>query len=307
MSLPRQVVPGTTYMVQRRCTQRQFLLQPDATVNQTFLYCLAYAAKKTGVVVHCFCVLSNHYHAVLTDPRGRLPDFAHLLHKLVASCLNCYHKRRENFWSSEPFSAVRLETRETVLEKMVYALANPVEARLVDSGSKWPGLRSSPEVIGRRELEARRPEIYFRKTKMPEKLTLRLQRPPQFRRTPRKEFPRDLAQAVEGHESELRRTARARKQKFMGVAAIRRQKPESRPRSAHGKLGKLNPRIACGDKWKRIERLMLYVEFLSDYAQALERYRDGEHDVVFPEGTYWMRVHFNVSCEGTPGPRAGPT
>ncbi len=38
-------------MVTRRCAQRQFLLRPDEVTNQTFLFCLAYAAQKTGVRV----------------------------------------------------------------------------------------------------------------------------------------------------------------------------------------------------------------------------------------------------------------
>ena len=29
MSIPRQVLPGSTYMITRRCTQRQFLMRPD--------------------------------------------------------------------------------------------------------------------------------------------------------------------------------------------------------------------------------------------------------------------------------------
>jgi len=34
---PRQIVPGSTYLVTRRCSQRQFLLLPSKTVNRVFL------------------------------------------------------------------------------------------------------------------------------------------------------------------------------------------------------------------------------------------------------------------------------
>jgi hypothetical protein len=37
MSLPREVIAGRFYMVTRRCTQRQFLLHPDAETNNAFL------------------------------------------------------------------------------------------------------------------------------------------------------------------------------------------------------------------------------------------------------------------------------
>ncbi len=55
----RPICKGTVYMVTRRCTQRQFLLRPDEVTNQTFLFCLAYAAQKTGVRVLYSLVMSN--------------------------------------------------------------------------------------------------------------------------------------------------------------------------------------------------------------------------------------------------------
>ena len=88
MSLPREILPNSTYLVTRRCTQRQFLLKPCTVINQIFLYCLALALARTGVVVHAFVVLSNHYHAVVTDPEGKLPEFLAYFHRLVATCVN---------------------------------------------------------------------------------------------------------------------------------------------------------------------------------------------------------------------------
>ncbi|HSN82506.1 MAG TPA: transposase, partial [Polyangiales bacterium] len=52
MTLPRRVLPNTTYLVTRRCMGRRFLLRPDALLNQVFVYCLARAAEKHGVEVH---------------------------------------------------------------------------------------------------------------------------------------------------------------------------------------------------------------------------------------------------------------
>jgi REP element-mobilizing transposase RayT len=73
MTLPRCVLAQQTYLVTRRCIGRRFLLRPDDALNNAFLYCLARAADTYGVEVHAFCVMSNHYHLVLTDPQGVLP------------------------------------------------------------------------------------------------------------------------------------------------------------------------------------------------------------------------------------------
>ena len=70
MSLPRQVLANQTYLLTRRCMGRRFLLRPDKRLNNLFVYCLALAAQKYGIQIHAFCVMSNHYHLVLTDTEG---------------------------------------------------------------------------------------------------------------------------------------------------------------------------------------------------------------------------------------------
>ena len=75
MSLPRQVLPGQFYLVTRRCTQRQFLLRPDAATNNAFTYCLIEAAQRTQVEVLLPCAMSNHHHTVIFDRYGRYPEF----------------------------------------------------------------------------------------------------------------------------------------------------------------------------------------------------------------------------------------
>jgi REP element-mobilizing transposase RayT len=108
-------------------------------VNRLFCYVLAVAAERYGLLVHAFCVLSNHYHLVVTDPRARLPEFQRYLDGLVARATNCCLGRWESFWDPDSYSAVRLESATDVLDKIVYVLANPVAAGLVRHGSEWPG------------------------------------------------------------------------------------------------------------------------------------------------------------------------
>ena len=75
------------------------MLRPSALNNKIFRYCLALAAKRTGVIVHGVCVLSDHYHAVVSDPEGRIPEFEAHLNKLVGKCVNAHLGRWESLWS----------------------------------------------------------------------------------------------------------------------------------------------------------------------------------------------------------------
>jgi putative transposase len=176
--LPRPIIPGSTYLITRRCTQRQFWLRPCALTNQIVRYCVAFASSRYGVQVHALCVLSNHWHCVVTDPKANLPKFLQWVHEYVAKCINASYGRWENMWSSEQTSVVRLVDDDDVIDKLVYTLANPVSSGLVAHGDRWPGVRSQAgQLVGTNE-EVARPPIFFRKNgPMPESCTLTITRP----------------------------------------------------------------------------------------------------------------------------------
>lgn len=98
MTLPRCILAQQTYLVTRRCLGRRFLLRPDDALNNAFLYCLALAADKHGVQVHGLCAMSNHYHLVLTDPKGVLPDFMGWLNRQLAMCVKRLRRWDEVVW-----------------------------------------------------------------------------------------------------------------------------------------------------------------------------------------------------------------
>ncbi len=295
MTAPRRVIPGTTYLVTRRCAQRQFLLRPSRTTNDVFLYVLALAARRYGIKVHAFCVLSNHFHLVVTDVRATLPAFHQLLDALVARAVNASLGRWEAFWAPNSYSAVQLSSRGDVVEKAAYVLANPVAAGLVGSGHVWPGLWSAPERIGGVGLVARRPEHFFDPDgELPDHVTLPLEPPPGFASA--EQFRELLLSAVEAKEDEARRRWRARGG-FLGAARVLSQKPTGRPPRGEPRRA-LNPRIAGKDKWKRIEALGRLVEFLQAYRSAWRIRRSGSANVVFPHGTYLLRVVHGVPCAG---------
>jgi putative transposase len=75
MSIARDVLPGRTYMITRRCTQRQFLMRPDRETNNAFIYCLAVAAQRSRIRLLFTVALSNHHHTGIEDPEGNYPEF----------------------------------------------------------------------------------------------------------------------------------------------------------------------------------------------------------------------------------------
>ena len=138
------------------------------------------AAQITGVTIHAVCVISNHYHATVSDPDTKIAEFYTWLHKNVSKATNASLGRFENLWASEKTSVIALSEPEDILDKIVYTLVNPVQARLVAKGKKWPGVwlykRSHSQTI-------ERPDVYFVEDgSMPKHVKLNIEPPPQFLR-----------------------------------------------------------------------------------------------------------------------------
>jgi REP element-mobilizing transposase RayT len=291
---PRRVLPGATYLVTRRCTQREFLLKPSALTNDIFKYVLAFAAARYKIRIHAVCVMSNHAHMVVTDPRANLPEFARVLDSVVAKALNALYQRSENFWAPYSYSAVQLISPDDVVEKIAYTLANPATAGLVEHGRQWPGVWSHPRSIGQPGEVIDRPNHYFTPDGfMPEQVKLEFALPPGF------ESVEAFQALLVARLSDLERAAAAARQaeglEVLGVRRVLKQRHTDRPSTVE-RRGTLNPRIAAGDRETRDAVLKQLVRFLDRHREALHRYCTGKRDAIFPRGTYLMRVKFGVAC-----------
>lgn len=294
MTAPRQILPGTTYLVTRRCTQREFLLRPSPTTNAIIRYVLAVSAARSGIQLHAWCAMSNHIHLLLTDPNGRLPEFAHHFFGNAARALNVTLSRSQTLWDDAGYNATALMTPEAVVDSGAYLLANPVAAGLVESGRDWPGEWTDPELVGRGPVAVERPSVFFRKNgPMPERAVLELVPPPEFTA---EEFRDAVVETLADREREATAAVAASGRSFLGVRGVLEQ-PTTRRAASTEARGKLRPTIATRDKRRTLEELARRSEFLDRHRQARERFCAGARDVLFPAGTYWLRVSCGVACE----------
>ena len=289
--LPRQVLPRQFYLITRRCSQRQFLLRPDAATNNAFLYCLIDAALRCEIDVLLPCAMSNHYHAVIYDRAGRYPEFIEHFHKLLARSQNTLRGRWEAFWSCEQTCVVKLVDREAVIDKLVYTAANPVQDHLVDVVHHWPGVNGLTALLTGRPLRATRPLHFFRPDgPMPDALELPLTLPAEL--GPAAEVLselRDRVRAVEfEREAERGRTGR----RVLGRRAVLAQSWRDHPSSVEPRRN-LRPSVAGRSKWARIEALLRNRAFVIEYASARDRWQNGV-PAVFPPGTYWLQRFASV-------------
>ncbi len=297
MTLARPILPGRTYLITRRCSQRQFLLRPDDQTNQAFLYCLGEAAQRFGIELVGWLAMSNHYHAIVHDPRGRLPEFTCHFHQMLAKVLNVRWSRWENLWSPEPPTYTLLVDPSDVFDKLLYVLLNPVVDYLVDAVSDWPGA-SSWRLIGGGELTVPRPRLFFReRSVMPDTIALRAMVPKVIAESAR-DWEVRLRETILRRVHEIREHRLAKRVSLVGRKAVLRSSSFDRPKTSEPRRN-LRPFVACKNKWRRVLALEALQRFHVAYRDARQLFIDGLRDVPFPAGTFALR-RLGVICAGSP-------
>jgi REP element-mobilizing transposase RayT len=287
---PRCVLPDTIYLLTRRCSERRFFLRPDPAVTWVFEYLLGLLSKQYGVAIHAYVVMSNHYHLVVTDTQGRLPDFQRDLNSLLARAINRHWGRWEAFWDRQSYSGVKLLEDGDVVAKMAYTLANPVKARLVNRAREWGGATSASMVFGRAR-QIPRPEGFFRGS-MPDTVELVLTRPACFEGLSDAELLERIRADVARREAEHAKLGKA-----VGMNKVSRQDWWSSPATPEPRR-QLQPTVAGRNKWARIEALRRSKEWLSAYYRALQLFVTGKRDVEFPRGTWQMCARLRCPVTG---------
>ena len=245
------------------------------------------------MLLHAVCVMSNHWHGVVTDPEARLPEFLETFHKLLAKSQNASLGRWENFWSSDKTSAVLLVSDDDVLEKMAYTLANPTAAGLVKSPEEWPGVISR-HFNERREAEM--PDDFFDgEGDLPDSATLEFVRPPIFPALSDAELQARLRDAVAKRVKRARDDLALRGLPFLGRKAVLRQAFSAVPKTPAPRRNP-SPRIAAQSTALRVSAIRRMLEFVAAYRAAWNDWRAGKRDAVFPPGTYTLRIYARVAC-----------
>jgi REP element-mobilizing transposase RayT len=298
VTLPRPVVAGRTYLLTRRCTQRQFLLRPDDEVRQIYEYCLAEAAARFQITLFAWVAMSNHQHIVARDNLANLPEFVAHLNKMTAKALNAYWGRRENLWATEQPNNVWLVDKGATFGKLIYVLANPVAEDLVDSVSEWPGASSLALCLSGATRTVERPRCFFsERGVMPDVVPLRAERLPGFEHLTLATWSERVLAALHTAEARARKRRAETGKRVLGRRAILRALPTDRA-STNEPLRSLKPRLACRDRARMVGALEGLRGFWEAYRSALERLK-ARRPAMFPAGTYRAR-RFGARCADEP-------
>lgn len=271
-------------------------------MKELFKYALAVAQERTGVRVLAFEAMSNHFHLVVEDTPGRLPDFMNELDELVARAANAEWGRRDALWERAGAKWTALLTPEAIEESVAYTILNCVEAGLVASAKAWGGYVTLPGALGTEEVVAR-PDLRFftERTKMPETATLRTSVPTAHETLGASGWQRRIAQRVERGEAEAVR--RVGKGKFAGMEAVLARPIDWKPSSDEELFGETPPaKAGAVPEAKSLLRGFreLRRAFLRAYTAAYLELR-AAGTAVFPAGAWRWPRECGQMCADPPG------
>lgn len=314
VTVPRQRLPGTTYLVTRACERREFRLKPSAETNAAFAVAMVEAATRHGVEVIAVCQMSSHYHAVVFDRAGRLSEFLRDFHAVMGR----FGSARDGvegcaFWDGDQTDEVVLGDLATVIEKVAYVLANPVKDHVVEDVEMWPGVRTRVDELGTGMGRVyRRPKRFFAADGwVSEDVMVPSEYPVEFADlVPVEVFRREVQRRVERMARAAREEVARGEARWRGLAEMRRLSvwhSDARLRGAESGP-KRRRRVAAATRGRARAMLEALRAFLKAHREAWEAFRRGAYEREFPAGTWFAwRFYGARRGEGSGVFREAPT
>lgn len=310
---PRQILPGRTWFITGRAVARQHRFVPKKKVVETIWYCLAAVSQKYDVQLHGFVWMSNHYHLVLTDVVGELPDFMRDLNSLISKALNAMRGIRGENYERRGYNAVVVGDGQRLLRHCAYTEANPCLSNLVELATQWAGVTSAGMDYETKKI-VERPKyglwseakaavssvmdlnraMHCGRIKCPPVASVRLHRPPCLNGASSAETRQEVTRMVTELEQEARDDRKASELSVLGMEAVLRVRYTSSAIGREEYFGS-EPQVSGDEPGVREMIKRSLDEFVSRYRSALLEYRENGF-AFFPEGTWWMRRCLGTVC-----------
>ncbi len=320
---PRKIDKGMFFYVTVRAMHRRYRFVPKRRIRAAIRFCLTAVLDKYRnegkIELYEFVFMSNHYHLLGRDLVGCLPKFIQELNALLSAELNALRGTSDSNFSRKPYGLVQVHGDVRLIEHAVYTLANPISAFLVARAKHWPGVSSlkleyGQSVVvdkprgglwsgraahtGRRASQRSKRAAYANRSVLPDQANLTLDRPPVMLHLSDSELRQHIRDQLAKRERELDAERTRRNIRVVGRRRVLSMHYDDGPKSEE--LFARNPTFSAGTDKQRAFFAGAYKAFVAAYRLARDAYYAAElslrDKVVFPAGTYRLRVLNGVAC-----------
>jgi REP element-mobilizing transposase RayT len=121
--------PGAFYHITARGNEQKDIVRDDKD-RERFLEYLETAAGRYGAVIHVYCLMSNHYHLLLSTPEGNLSQIMRHINGAYTTWFNKRHNRFGHLFQGR-YKAILVDADPYAGELSRYIHLNPVRAGIV--------------------------------------------------------------------------------------------------------------------------------------------------------------------------------
>lgn len=145
---PRIEIAGYYHVINRGVEQRVVFY--DKEDFEYFIELLAKGCEKFNIVLHNYCLMSNHYHLLIEIKDENLSKFMRYLNSIYAIYFNKRYKRNGHLWQGR-YKSWYVANEAYFYILMRYIEQNPLKAKMVDKIENYPYSSShhffKPEIL----------------------------------------------------------------------------------------------------------------------------------------------------------------
>lgn len=135
--LPRLSLPGYPHHIIQRGNNRQAIFSSPADY-QVLLDLIEENAKKSGVAIHAYVLMVNHFHLLVTpEAADSLPRMMQAVGRRYVRYFNDGQGRSGTLWEGR-YRSTLMQAETSLLACMAYMDLNPVRAGLVSEARDYP-------------------------------------------------------------------------------------------------------------------------------------------------------------------------
>jgi REP element-mobilizing transposase RayT len=137
MARPLRITyPGAVYHITNRGVNKQPIFFEEEDYDK-FLEYLAEVSERMQVIIHGYCLMSNHYHLEITTPNENISRTIQWLNQNYAGYVNNRYDRTGHLFQGR-FKSVLIEAESHLAALTRYIHLNPVRAGLVSAPFEYP-------------------------------------------------------------------------------------------------------------------------------------------------------------------------
>jgi REP element-mobilizing transposase RayT len=127
--------PGAFYHITARGNERKDIYRDDRD-RERFLGYLETSVRRYKAVIHIYCLMSNHYHILLSTPEGNLSQIMLHINGGYTTYFNKRHKRAGHLFQGR-YRAILVDADSYAGELSRYIHLNPVRAGIIGQAEKY--------------------------------------------------------------------------------------------------------------------------------------------------------------------------